>query len=481
MSAAPQLAITNVINISVSQANAGVGAYNTSNLGLFTSELPSGWTGGQTYAAYVSPTQVGTDFGTSSKTYAMANAVFSQTPNILAGGGQLIVMLLTPASQTLTFSGIAASGAFVFNYGGHASASIAYTSSAAAIQTILQAISGLSEVLVTGSIAGQLLTVQYVGVYGPLSLATITSNTLETSGIAPITITVATSVAGIALDAAITTFSTVVQFFGIVVTANCAELTQAELLAAAAVVLPLNKIFFAVSNQSADISPGGMLDLLRSGGFTNTRGLYYGDSVELSDIVMCASYAGRALSVNFLGSNTTISMHLQTLNGVQPDPTITQTLLNNAQTAGADCYISLQGDSAVFTSGANQFFDQVYNLQWLIGALQVAGYNYLAGASTKIPQTENGMTGLKGAYRNVCEQAVTNAYLAPGSWNSSVTFGSQTDLLANIAQIGYYIYSAPISQQSQTARAARQAPLVQIAAKQAGAIQSSTVIVNVNA
>ncbi len=91
------------------------------------------------------------------------------------------------------------------------------------------------------------------------------------------------------------------------------------------------------------------------------------------------------------------------------------------------------------------------------------------------------MDGLKGAYRAVCEQAVTNQYSAPGKWNSSTTFGNQGDFLQNIAQRGYYIYSVPIALQSQADREDRVAPLVQIALKEAGAIQESTVIVNINA
>jgi len=194
-----------------------------------------------------------------------------------------------------------------------------------------------------------------------------------------------------------------------------------------------------------------------------------------------ASYAGRALSTNFSGSNTTQTMHLKDLTSVQPDPSMTQTLLNEAIAAGADTYVSLQGVAKTFCSGENSFYDQVYNLQWFIGALKVAGFNYLATSSTKIPQTEGGMDGLKGAYRSVCEQGITNQYGAPGRWNSSTTFGVQSDFLANVAQRGYYIYSTPISQQSQVDRAARKAPLAQIAFKEAGAMHSSSVIVNINA
>lgn len=75
-----------------------------------------------------------------------------------------------------------------------------------------------------------------------------------------------------------------------------------------------------------------------------------------------------------------------------------------------------------FTNGANKFFDQVYNQLWLIGELEVAGFNYLAQSNTKIPQTENGVSGFKAAYRKVLEQAIANQYLGAGSWTSPDTF-----------------------------------------------------------
>lgn len=374
-----QLQLTNVINISVSEAQTGISNYNTSNLALFTDDTPGMGFGSDGYKIYLEPTEVGVDFGTGSVTYAMALQVFSQQPNILAGGGYLVII---PFVGSETFA------------------------------------------------------------------------------------------------AAITRTEDLVQYFGVM--ATVVEL-QAAMLAAAAVIQALNKIAFFVQRTTASIEPGGALDLLRSGGFTQSRGLYYGADNDDDALGMQASYAGRALSVNFTGSNTTMTMHLKDLTGVQPDPSMTQTLLNKALAAGADTYVSLQGVAKVFCSGENSFYDQVYNLQWFVGALQVAGFNFLAQSSTKIPQTEAGMDGLKGAYRNICEQAITNQYVAAGQWNSPTTFGNQADLLANISQRGYYIYSTPIAQQSQADREDRKAPLVQIAVKEAGAIQSSTVIVNVNA
>lgn len=474
-----QLPITNVVTISVSQTSPGVGDYNTSNLGLFTDEAPDlSSFGALGYASYLTPTQVGVDFGTSSDTYAMANAVFSQQPNILLGGGQLVVILLTNQVNHFVFSGIPASGTFTVTYATNTSAAINWNDTAAQIQTKVRAVSGLSQVLVTGSMATT-LNIQMAGIYAPSALTATSS--LLTSGPVAITITITQPTSNETIGAAITRTASLVQYFGIMVNEILASIGQTDLLAAAAIVQALNKIAFFVSNLSADIASGGMLDLLRTGSFTQSRGLYYGDSTTLNCLDMIAAYVGRALSTDFNGSNTTSTMHLKVLSGIQPDPTMTQTLLNLAIAAGADTYVSLQGVSAIYCSGANSFYDQVYNLQWLIGALQVAGFNYLAQAATKIPQTEAGMDGLKGAYRAVMEQGVTNQYLAPGSWTSPTTFGNQVQLIANVAQRGYYIYSSPISQQLQAARAARQAPLIQIAAKQAGAIQSSNVIVTVNA
>lgn len=373
-----QLSLSNVVNISVSQTPAGVNAYNPSNLALFTDETPDP-VFDDGYKIYLEPTEVGTDFGTNSTTYAMALAVFSQSPNILANNGYFVVITLDP-SETLA--------------------------------------------------------------------------------------------------AAITRTTDLVQYFGLMTTTI---LSGADMLDAAAVVQALNKVAFFVQRASGSIDPGGDLDDLRTGGFTKSRGLYYGSDNDDDALVMQASYAGRALSTVFSGSNTTQNMHLKDLAGVQPDPSMTQTLLNKAQVAGADCYVSLQGVSKVFTSGENMFFDQVYNLGWFIGALQVAGFNFLAQSSTKIPQTEQGMDGLKGAYRAVCEVAVANAYSAPGTWTSPTTFGNQADMLQNIQQFGYYIYSSPIATQLQVDREARLAPLIQIALKEAGAINKSTVIVTVNA
>lgn len=474
-----ELSISNVINISVAQPGAGAGEYNTSNLALFSSEVPGGGFGSAGYKIYLEPTEVGTDFGTSSETYVQALAVFSQAPNILANSGYLVVIPMNEEIQTLSFSGgTPASGSYKLNYASDITATIAWDAVAADVQAAVRTLTGLEKAVVTGGPAPSSFSLKLYGTGADVALITVSNNTLQTSGMATVTPAVAQATAGETIAAAIARTDSLVQYFGLMGTNIY---SQADMLAAAAVVQTLNKIAFFVQSDSASVEVGGALDLLRSGGFSQSRGLFYSSGGVTDPLIMQASYAGRALSVNFNGSLTTTNMHLKDLVSVQPDPSMTQTLLTKCIAAGADSYISIQGIPKVFCSGENDFFDQVYNLRWFVGALQVAGFNVLAETATKIPQTESGVTSLKSAYRQVCEQAVTNGYLAPGLWTSPTTFGNQSDLFDNVAQRGYYIYSQPISAQSPTARAARQAPLIQMAAKEAGAIDSSNVIVNVNA
>lgn len=470
------LAISNVINVSVATPQTGVGEYNTSNLAIFTEEPYQSSFGDDGYKIYLSPTEVATDFGTDSKTYAMALGVFSQQPNILAGGGYLVVIPFITAVHDFVLTGVPASGSFTLTFTQGATAAIDWDDTASEIQTKVRVISGFESAVVTGSLASQSFSIAFTGYYGAVALPTVGGAGLQTSAPAAITITPSADAVGEDVAAAITRTVGLVQYFAGMGTK---VFTEADMLEAAAVVQALNKLFFFTSFTEADVDEGGMLDLLATGSFTKSRAVPYFDDLDTA-LVYMASYAGSGLSVDFTGSNTTKTMHLKTLNGVQPDPSMTQTLLQKCKDAGADVYVSIQGVPKVFTSGENTFFDRMYNLLAFVGDLEVSGFNVLAQTSTKIPQTETGMDVLKGAYRKVCEKYVSNQYLAPGQWTDPTTFGNQENFFLNLEQRGYYIYSAPLSAQLPAARAARSAPLVQIAIKEAGAMHSGNVIVNVN-
>lgn len=92
--------------------------------------------------------------------------------------------------QEVSLSNVAVSGTFEFTYGGQTTAAINWNDPVLTIQTKLQALTGLSSVTVTGSIASQLLTVTFTGV-PPIALPlNVTANSLLASGSVPITFSV---------------------------------------------------------------------------------------------------------------------------------------------------------------------------------------------------------------------------------------------------------------------------------------------------
>lgn len=475
------LPISSILNVSVATPQLGIGAYNTSNLALFTRETPTAAYGAAAFKIYLSASQVGVDWGTSSNTYQMALGIFGQQPNIFNNSGYVTVIPYLSAAQTAVQTvayPTATAGAYTLSYSGNASASIAYGATADTIQTALRAVSGLSSVTVTGSLSVG-FTVTFTGVSGAAATLVLGTNTLtdvNSAAVVPVINVTQLGSSAETLDSAIIRTQGLVQYFGI---CPVEVPPTAVVLQAAALVQTLNKLLFVVSYTPADIAPGGMLDLVRTGSLTQTRTLYYGDVLSTALNYMGA-YASLGLSTNFGASLSTQTMNLKTLRGVQPDPSMTPTLAVAAASAGADIYASIQGVFKVICSAGNDFFDDQFNLQWFSGAVQVSGFNYLAQTNSKIPQTETGMDGLKGAIRNVCEQAISNGFVAAGSWTSSNTFGSQSDFLANILQRGYYIFSSPIAQQLQANRAARVAPPIQIALKYAGAIHTASIVIYVN-
>ena len=277
---------------------------------------------------------------------------------------------------------------------------------------------------------------------------------------------------------AVTRTEDLVEYFAVLSTRM---IDQDEAIAAASPVISAGMIFGLVSRTATDLDTGGYFDTIKNRSFNRIRTLYYGADNDDDALMMLAAYFGRNLSTNFDAVDSTSTPHLKRLIGISPDPSITQSLLTRAIGVGADTYISIQGRPGIYSSGENDFFDDVYNLSWFRNTIQIAGFNYLAGTSNKIPQTEGGFEGFKSAFRDVCERAVSNGFLAPGEWTAPVTFfGNQEDFLNAIRQRGYYIGSESLAVQTTVSRENRESPVVRIAIKYAGAIHGADIIINVN-
>lgn len=486
--------LTNIINVSVTSTPQGLQVPSVNNITLFTTETPSNV---DDFRVYLEAQSVASDYGTNSETAEFANLIFSQSPNVLTGNGSLtIIPLQSSVSATqgdFTTSDISTNLSdlidvsdgdirVVLNGNNIDLTGLDFTNATSLenIATIIQ--KKLTDVIVENIGNTLKFSSKKVGLDSDVDVVQLpTGSGTDLSGVTLLDVASGTATSGAnssgeTLIDAIARTQDLTAYVGIFTNLL---MEDAVLKSTATYIQARNNIFLYSVASTEDLEDGGIVSQIKDASETKSRAFYY--SVSPNEALKgLASYVGRAFSVNFSGSNTTQTMFNKTLAGITPDTAINQTILTKAQDAGADIYGSVSGLGVVFSHGANDFFDNVYNTQWFKFAVEVATFNYLRQTNTKIPQTETGMDGLKGAVASVCETAVNNQMIGVGlEWNSAETFGNPDDFRRNITDKGYFIYSLPIAQQSQSEREARQAPLVQTAIKLAGAIHSVNIIVNI--
>ena len=378
--------ISNIVNISVASGSRALGEYNVNNLMYLTVEAPinaTPWT--ESYRVYKDAVSVGVDFGTNSDTYKNASLIFAQRPNILAGGGNL---LIAPMTSTVE-------------------------SDVTVYETISNAMNRLSQEVYWG---------------------------------------------GLICDKAA---------------------ADSEIKAAALLNEGFDSVYFVYASSATSLTSGNLLYDLSSAGYKKTKLLLY--TMDEGALAFACAYASRGMSVNFRAQNSAITMNLKDVSGLSPDTNITQTVYSACANLGVDIYTGFGGLPKVVSNSNGLYFDDIYNRIWFVVTMKVALFNSLASTSTKIPQTEQGVDKIKSRARQVCQMAVYNGFVAAGTWNGTDTFGNQEDFYRNIEDYGYFVYSAPVSSQTQEEREARIAPVIQVACKQAGAIHKIDLIVNFEA
>ena len=380
-----QIPITYVVSASAVLPSAGLEPLKLSTILLLTDEEPANAIDGS-YMIARTASSVATQWGTETEVAKQAQIIFSQSPNILANDGYLIVAPFLNAEETYA-----------------------------------QAITRLAS------------EIYFEGI--------LTTRTVE--------------------DAAAIEASAHVQSMG-------------------------NRILaLPASDTSALTDNTGLFYKLQSN--FKTKCLLYTSGADdeekaLNARLFAAAYLSRGFAVNYSGSNTTITMNLKDLVGIVADTNISETILDKCAEVGADCFPSIEGLPKVISNKqGGMYFDQVVNQIWFVNAIQRNVFNLLATTRTKVPQTEVGMNMITTAIKEICNQAITNGYIAPGTWNSSDTFGNLEDFHRNIDEVGYYIYHQPITEQTQNEREQRKAPLFQIAAKESGAVHSANILIYLEA
>ncbi|EAQ1305858.1 DUF3383 family protein [Salmonella enterica] len=187
---------------------------------------------------------------------------------------------------------------------------------------------------------------------------------------------------------------------------------------------------------------------------------------------------GRAFTVNFTGSNTTITLKFKQLPGITYE-TIGTSQANALEAKNCNVYVYYENDTAILEQGVmcnGDFFDERHELDWLQNAVQTADYNTLYTSTTKIPQTDAGTTTRIANIEKVLDVADKSGLFAPGIWTGEPMGQLGTgDTLTK----GYYTWADTVDNQLQTDREARKGVPIQVAAKLAGAVHYGDVAITV--
>ena len=183
------------------------------------------------------------------------------------------------------------------------------------------------------------------------------------------------------------------------------------------------------------------------------------------------SLFARGATVDFNATDSTITYKFKQLPGLSASD-LSASKANAAEVVNANYYANfgtqLSGDSvSILAEGVmanGRFIDEVVGIDWLQNAIQTDVFNYLFQSTTKIPQTDEGVSGIAQVLENSLAQAVTNGLAAAGN----VVIDNESVFLPK----GYEIFTGLVEDQSQADREARKAPPIGFVIKGAGAIHS---------
>lgn len=191
------------------------------------------------------------------------------------------------------------------------------------------------------------------------------------------------------------------------------------------------------------------------------------------------SYLARILTTQWSGQNTTITLMYKQQPGVKPEQ-LTSGQADTLKAKNCNVYVGYSNGANIIeygTSASGQFTDTIIGADAYALDLQAALFNVMYTTPTKVPQTDPGAGLLVTAAARISARYVANRWLAPGTWNAP-GFGTLSE--GDLLNLGYYIYMPSMLTQDEADRAARRAPLMQIAAKTAGAIHTASILVYVN-
>lgn len=193
------------------------------------------------------------------------------------------------------------------------------------------------------------------------------------------------------------------------------------------------KVFFNTTNNANTLLTAGtcIASTLKTKALTRTMTLYSSRTNEYP----CASVAGRAFTVNFEGTNTTITLMYKKMPGISVED-LGPSQYKNMIAKNCNAFVNTAGNY-MFANGAmadGTWFDTIHGVDWLTNAIQTNVFNLLYQTTTKIPYTDAGVGMIVQKMEQSLRQGVRNGLLAPGA----TTEGEYLPL-------GYSITTVPVS------------------------------------
>jgi Protein of unknown function (DUF3383) len=450
----------------------------------------------QRYRSYSSLTQVANDFGTSAPEYLAADFFYSQSPQpttLLIGrwaqtatSGLLHGGILSAAQQVLANFTSVTNGGVDFTIDGSAVNLTALNFSAATnlngVASIISTALGSHGSCTWNSVYSRFEFVSASsGTSSSVSFGSTGAGTDISTLIGSTAASGATAVAGIAAESMLSAVQTLTNmsnaWYGLAIAV--ASPSDNDIIAVAGYVEGCNphRFFVPTTQETAALSATSTTDLaaqLQALGYNHT-------AVQYSSF---SPYAGvslfaRQATVNYQGNNTVINLMYMQEPGVVAE-TLTESQAAALKAKNCNVFVNYNNSTAIIqwgTCASGQWIDVIIGCDYLSNAIQTAIYSLLYTSQGKVPQTDAGVNMIVTTAENILVGAVADGLLAPGVWN-----GPAIGPIASgqTLQKGYFVYAPPVASQSQSARSARQSPVLQVLVKMAGAIDTVSALINVS-
>lgn len=251
-------------------------------------------------------------------------------------------------------------------------------------------------------------------------------------------------------------------FYGIVLDKEFDD-TQAAYDVAVWAQARTKKFFNTTNDPVALTNANGMtiVGLIDSASLGNTLSTY----APVAGSYAGASVAGRAFTVNFEGTNTTITLMYKKLPTI-PVARITSGQNANLNRINCNVFLDVGGNSFFAESkmGDGSWFDTKHGLDWLQNRIETDVFNLMYQSPTKVPYTDTGVSMIIQKVEQGLRQGVTNGLIAPGY----TTDGTYLEL-------GYRIDYIPVGDVSSADKGNRQYSGISFIAVGAGAIHKVTI------